>query len=281
MALPADSHVHSEWSWDAQAGDMERTCARAVEIGLPAIAFTEHLDHTVWRLDLAGPYASAQLTSVAGPDGVVLPPAFDAAGYLAAVEHCRDRFPSLRILSGVEMGEPHWHAAACAGVLGQGRFDRVLGSLHCLPDQGGFAEPFDVFRHRDAPGVLREYLAGVVDLVTTSDLFEVLAHIDYPVRFWPEATAGRFAAGAFEEEFRAALRATARSGRALEINTRVPLHGIILTWWREEGGDAVTFGSDAHAPEAVGDGFADAVRMAEAHGFRPGRHPYECWRRAE
>jgi histidinol-phosphatase (PHP family) len=39
VVLPADSHVHTEWSWDAPDGSMERTCARAVEIGLPAIAF--------------------------------------------------------------------------------------------------------------------------------------------------------------------------------------------------------------------------------------------------
>jgi histidinol-phosphatase (PHP family) len=56
VSLPCDSHVHSEWSWDARAvGSMEQSCARAIEIGLPAIAFTEHLDHTVWRIDLEGP----------------------------------------------------------------------------------------------------------------------------------------------------------------------------------------------------------------------------------
>lgn len=50
MMLPADSHVHSEWSWDTggprsgAAGRMRATCAQAVKIGLPAIIFTEHLD---------------------------------------------------------------------------------------------------------------------------------------------------------------------------------------------------------------------------------------------
>jgi histidinol-phosphatase (PHP family) len=44
--LPPDGHVHSEWSWDAIAGSMERSCARAVELGLPSIAFTEHADFT-------------------------------------------------------------------------------------------------------------------------------------------------------------------------------------------------------------------------------------------
>src|SRR6266446_5733836 len=48
MVLPGDSHVHTEWSWDAPNGSMERTCARAVAMGLPAVAFTEHADYTPW-----------------------------------------------------------------------------------------------------------------------------------------------------------------------------------------------------------------------------------------
>jgi histidinol-phosphatase (PHP family) len=93
--------------------------------------------------------------------------------------------------------------------------------------------------------------------------------------------AGPFDPTAFEEEFRHALRATAQSGRALEINTRLPLHATILAWWHEEGGDAVTFGSDAHLPSAVGHGFAAAAQMAEAHGFRPGANPFDLWGRAD
>src|SRR4051812_7223770 len=48
VALPPDNHNHSEWSWDAFAGSMEGSCARAVELGLPSIAFTEHVDLTRW-----------------------------------------------------------------------------------------------------------------------------------------------------------------------------------------------------------------------------------------
>ena len=43
MPLPPDSHVHTEWSWDGK-GSMERCCERAIEVGLPALAFTEHAD---------------------------------------------------------------------------------------------------------------------------------------------------------------------------------------------------------------------------------------------
>jgi histidinol-phosphatase (PHP family) len=256
---------------------MEATCARAVSIGLPAVAFTEHLDHTRWRLDV--PRASDHLKSFAGPDGLVTPPAFDAAGYLEAISRCRSRFPELRILSGLELGEPHRHAAVCADVLAAGQFDRLLGSLHADSDLDfdfDFAEPDLLFARRDAGEVMRDYLTGIAEMVTESDMFSVLAHIDYPVRYWPTDS---FEPSAFEEEFRFALRATAGSGRALEVNTTVPLHAIILRWWREEGGDAITFGSDAHQPDKVGAGFADAAAMAEAFGFGAGLFPYELWPR--
>ena len=280
VSLPPDSHVHSEWSWDARAvGSMEQSCARAIEIGLPAIAFTEHLDHTVWRIELEGRYAMDHLTATAGPDGMLSPPAFDAVGYLEAIARCRDRFPDLRILSGLEMGEPHRHPGACACVLAAGRFDQVLGSLHSLPDRGSFAEPWGIYPHRAAHDVVRDYLAHLITMVAQSDLFSVLAHIDYPIRFWPAGREGPFDPTALEDEFRVALRATAQSGRALEISTRLPLHTTILKWWHEEGGDAVTFGSDAHMASLVGHGFAEAAHMAEAHGYRPGTKPYDLWGR--
>jgi len=279
VTLPADSHVHSEWSWDAPKGSMERTCARAVDLGLPAIAFTEHVDRTVWRVALDAVDADDHLATVATADGRLTPPEFDVSGYLESIETCRERFPSLRILSGLELGEPHWHAEATTKVLGAGRFDRVLGSLHCLPQGDGFAEPPGLYTHRRAADVVREYLAEVARLINDSDVFSVLAHIDYPVRSWP-AQAGPFDANAFEDEFRHALRVLADAGRALEVNTSIPLHSQVVRWWREEGGSAVTFGSDAHDPTALARGFGAAAAMVEAHGFRPGRHPYDLWTRS-
>lgn len=282
MSLPADNHVHSEWSWDARDGSMERSCAEALRLGLPSIAFTEHLDHTVWTAtkeglaDLAPDHPVAVL---ADADGRITPPAFDAVGYLEAVERCRSNFPDLKILSGLEIGEPHWHRGAVDAVLAAGPFDRVLGSLHCLPDRGRFQEPGDLYASRPPGQVVRDYLAEIVRLVASSDVFAIVAHIDYPLRSWPE-TVGPFDSATYEEEFRYALRATADSGRALEVNTVLPPDATILRWWRDEGGDAVTFGSDAHAPRSVAQGFAEAAAMAEAIGFRPSDDLLEPWPRS-
>lgn len=274
MGLPADGHVHSEWSWDALNGSMERTCARAVEIGLPALAFTEHVDLTSWIV-AAGDFADAMQHLIA-PDGLLTPPKFDVDGYLESVQRCRDKFPELRLLTGVEFGQPHWHGAVAAEFIAAGQFERVLGSLHMLPIGEQYFEPVELYKRRRPADVLRDYLTEIPRLVTGSDAFAVLAHIDYAVRYWP----GPFDPRDFEDEFRYALGALADSGRALEVNTALPLDPAILQWWRDEGGEAITFGSDAHQPLVLARGFTEATAVVEAAGFRPGRHPYDYWTRS-
>jgi len=242
---------------------MYRTCARAAAVGLPAVAFTEHADYTTSTI----------------MEGLLTPPELDVDGYLECLRQCRERFPGLRIMSGVELGEPHWHKTAVAALLDAGQFDRVLGSLHCLAFGQQIWETSNHYQSRAAAEVVREYLAEIPRLVDGSDAFSVLAHIDYPLRDWPEG-AGPFDPDAFQEEFRHALGALAHSDRALEINTEGLLYAQIVRWWRDEGGMAVTFGSDAHEPEVLARQFREAAAMAEACGFRPGSRPFDPWPRA-
>jgi len=111
MGLTGDGHVHTEWSWDTggphsdAAGRMEAICRRAVQIGLPALAFTEHLDITRWAIDPED--LLDYLRPLIDENGILSPPLLEADGYLDSVEHCRHAFPELKILSGVEFGQPH------------------------------------------------------------------------------------------------------------------------------------------------------------------------------
>jgi len=271
--LPADNHVHSQWSYDTFGrASMVAGCERALELGLPAVAFTEHLDFSDY-----GPGDAIAAAGIRPGWWDAMRP-LDVTGYLASIEECRHRFPSLRILSGVEAGEPHLFAGSVDAVLAAGSFDRVLGSLHALAWEGGQVNSSSLFRILEPAEVMRRYLAEVVALVEGSGAFEILAHLDYPRRHWP-ASAGPYAESAFEPEYRAVLRALASSGRVLEINTFSPLASVtLLRWWREEGGRAVSFGSDAHVASRVGDKFRRAVEIAEAAGFGRGRDPAGFWR---
>ena len=281
--LPADSHVHSEFSWDTGGpdsparGTMEATCARAVRIGLPALFFTEHLDlEDAWFTDPAD-FADHE-RHLLDAEGRVAVPRFDADGYFESIERCRAAFPQLRIGTGLEFGQPHLRAEAARQQLDLDRFDRIIGSLHTLPVGERRHEPDTLFRRMPAEEVIRRYLAEVPALVAGDEPFEIVTHLDYALRYWPEEQEGPVDPRRFEEESRTALRAVAESGRALEMNTR-RLWPWMPQWWSEEGGRAISFGSDAHTAAALAHGFPEAMAMVEAFGFRPGPDPRDLWRR--
>jgi histidinol-phosphatase (PHP family) len=271
--LPPDNHVHTEWSWDAPAAaSMVRSCEQALAVGVGCVAFTDHLDFTDWtdgdRIAEEGVdprrYSAMRL--------------LDVTGYLAAIEDCRGRFPDLRILSGAEIGEAHMFAASAGVLVARAGFDRVLGSLHAIPFDGRLTAADQLFGVLPAAEVMRRYFAEVVRLIEGSDIFEVLAHLDFPRRNWPQ-NAGPYDETAFEAEYRTLLRALAASGRVLEVNTKSPLASVALMgWWRDAGGRAVSFGSDAHQPWRVGAKFKLAVDVVESAGFRAGRDHFDFWR---
>ena len=242
---------------------MELSCERAIEIGLPAIAFTEHAD---WALVHKGQHS------------------VDLAGYFDAIERCRAKYKGLTILTGVELGEPHWFPKETAEVLAAGPLDQVLGSIHCIRLGGEMvdASQFPERAAEDFPVAVREYFREALAMVDGGQPFETLAHIDYPKRYWLDGAAP-YREQDYEAEIRAVLAAAAATGRVLEVNTTRG-HTLcpditVVRWWREVGGQAVQYGGDAHQPDKVAAGFKVATQMVEAAGFKPARDPMALWRR--
>jgi histidinol-phosphatase (PHP family) len=242
---------------------MDGACRRALELGLSAVAFTEHADF------------------IRGATAV-----FDAEAYYESISQCRSRYPELRILSGVELGEPHNHPVETQALLSRG-FDRVLASVHGVVWDGRFTDACEPgFLSADnADEYFRQYLGEVSALVTSDVEFEVLAHLDYPKRYLPDGV--ECLPSNYEDELRTILRTAARRGVVLELNTtrggdaeRYLCPGLAaLKWWREEGGRAISFGSDAHQPGDLAKGFGLAREIAEAAGFRPSGDMNGFWLR--
>jgi len=208
------------------------------------------------------------------------------AGYHQAVERCRAKFKGLRILSGVEFGEPHWFPEQTRTVLAAGPLDRVLGSIHCvhIAEDTVDASQFRLRPADEQPGAIRDYFQETLAMVESDTPFDTLAHLDYPKRYWPEAMQP-YREEDYKEELRAILTAAARRGLVLEANTTRGEEGklcpglTVLRWWRELGGEAVSFGSDAHRPDKVAGGFELATQVVEAAGFKPAADPMSLWRR--
>ncbi len=170
MTLPADSHVHSEWSWDtggpgsSAAGTMRRTCERAGRIGLPAVVFTEHVDlDDAWR---AGPddFPGAARRHV-NADGYLVAPPLDVDGYLESIDRCRHDFPDLHIMTGVEWGQPHLFEQQARALLDLGSLDRINGSLHTVAVGEDRAEPITLHREWPPEAVVTAYLEEVPRVV--------------------------------------------------------------------------------------------------------------------
>jgi histidinol-phosphatase (PHP family) len=140
------------------------------------------------------------------------------------------------------------------------------------------SEPNTHFLHQDADDVMWAYFEELPRMVAGSSVFEVFTHIDYAVRSWPTEQLGPFDPKRFEDGFRSSMRLLAESGRALEMNTR-RLWSWIPQWWSEEGGEAITFGSDAHTPDSLANGFPEAMLLAEHYGFRAGSRSWDFWLR--
>jgi histidinol-phosphatase (PHP family) len=243
---------------------MEATCSQAKELGLKALAFTEHADYS----ELC--------------EGARL----NVEGYLDTVDRCRKRFPGLVILTGVELGEPHRHLMEVDDVLRRGRFDTVLGSVHSVVSGGATLE-FSELRPEPAIGpdaLMRGYCQELMGLIYGPTQFEVLAHLEYPRRFWP-ATWPRYQSSDYRELFQEVLKAAARRGLVLEFNTTrggSPDRYLcpapeVLQWWREVGGKSLSFGSDAHDPTKVAAGFEGAARLATQAGFEPSLARVGMW----
>ncbi|MGI8847304.1 MAG: PHP domain-containing protein [Candidatus Dormibacteria bacterium] len=284
MSAPVlpDRHVHSQWSWDARYGDMLATCRRAADLGLPAVAFTEHADFTPWE------NGQPRVRGVRIPDNSARTGDLDIVGYWDSIDRCRAACPDLHIESGVELGEAHLFPDRVDAMLGHRPLDRVLGSVHCILLDGVLTDlsAHGLLTATDAPGLFARYLEATLDLVTSAAPFAILAHLDYPKRYWPHAELP-FDERDHEDQLRDVLRALARSGRILEINSsralaapRGPNPGpVIVRWWYEEGGGAVSFGSDAHQPEHLAAGLGDLAAIAEMAGFRGGKDPLAFWTR--
>ena len=150
-------------------------------------------------------------------------------------------------------------------------FDYALGSLHWVGKGSVFTPEYFRCAAQEAFGRYFEEL----ERMTQSGEFEILSHLDVPVRIAFEIY-GSYDPCQFEELIRPVLRNCIDRGIALEVNSGtlrrkagVLTPGLaILEWYAEMGGEHLTMGSDAHRPSDVATGLDVALATAKAAGLR-------------
>ena len=243
-----DCHVHSTCSGDGKAS-VEQMCARAVELGLREIAFTEHLDHNLADLCFG---------------------TLDLNCYCSQIEAGRKQFGDrLSILKGVEFGEPHIYRQELEDLRTRD-LDVVLGVVHWVGDT---IVAVDAFGDSDVEELYHRYFDEVLKAVECGG-FDVFAHFDLVKRFGVKY-AGPFRLEPFREQVTSILVGMIERDIALEMNTSglrqpcgEPFPGPdILKLYRELGGELVTIGSDAHRVEQLGFGLQEGMSLIREVGF--------------
>jgi histidinol-phosphatase (PHP family) len=234
--FPADLHVHSTFSCDAR-DSMETICAAALEKGLTYLGFAEHLDYN--PQDYGFGY-------------------FNYAKYSEEIERLRDKYAGrLRILKGLEFGEPHLHPREFEEQLAHD-YDYILGSIHCLGND--FVGEPKLLEHYNLESFYQTYYEEVRKAVEFGG-FDVLAHLDFPKRYLKKDW--------YDEEFLADLmKLLAQKGIGLEINTSSLRKGLNeccpgidkVGLYVREGGKMLILGSDAHCSADIGSDFERVSR---------------------
>lgn len=247
----SDCHMHTKFSADSDA-DMEEMICAAGKKNLRRICFTEHQD--------IGMESEGERFEV------------DMERYQETVRRLQDKYADrISIGFGVEMGLALEHTEEIRTFLQTWPFDFVIGSVHMI-------DGIDPYLRESFPETDEElysrYFACVLKNVQGAEGFHTLGHLDYVVRYGYTREKD-YSYQKYADVIDAILAELIRRDIALEVNAAGLKYGLpfpnphpdILKRYRELGGEMLTVGSDAHAPQHIAYRYADLEELIRSCGF--------------
>ena len=223
--LRCDLHVHTNYSFDS-VETMEAYALKAIELGLDAICFTDHIDINKHYDTFA---------------------TFDFDGRLKEFEQIKKRYGDrLQLFLGFEMGEPHLHPKETA-FLRTLKPDMIIGSIHYPLDYEANAN----VSHSEYERIYDRYVRQMVE----DGDFDVLGHMDMPKKYHPDYTPD------FPYVCHT-LKLCVQRNIVPEINTSSLRSGAdepmpslrAISYYQSVGGKYVAVNSDSHSVNSLGDG---------------------------
>ena len=254
---PADYHMHTHNSGDSQA-PMESMILSAIEKGLSEICFTEHLD------------INYPLLPDLPPDPFLL----DVDAYHKEFLHYQDKFKDkITLKFGVEIGMQDDCYEENLRVVKENNFDFVIASVHLVDKKDPFYKDF--WEMDTIPNIFDRFFDITLENLKKFTDYDVLGHLDYIARYVPEGD-NTYSYERFREKIDAIFEHLIKNDKGLDVNSKVLGYSdsllpnpcpAALKRYKEMGGKIITFGSDAHKPEAVGCKFEKIVDIAKDCGF--------------
>ncbi len=266
-----DCHTHTHNSFDAENDTVSERCERAIELGIKAMAVTDHCEinrfyeHEYYNVD-----APTEEDVFGYKDSFES----SAAEVTAAKELYKDK---LTLICGVELGQACSDEEACDKVVNDKRLDFVIGSMHELPGRADFY--FLDYRKEDVDKLFREYFDELLKLCVKNK-FDVLGHLTYPLRYIEGDYGIKTDISVYRDNIAAVFETLIKNGKGIEINSSglrqkygkpFPSYEY-LKLYHDMGGKILTFGSDSHSTADIGKGINEVMELAANAGFDKGAY---------
>lgn len=251
-----DLHTHSTFSFDGHFS-AEDMCLSAIEKNVGVLALTEHFD-------VMPGYQDAYYT-------------FRAEERYNDISRLKEKYKDkLKLLNGIELGQPYTNPTACDALIKKYNFDFVLSGAHNLADGSDIYE-IDYKTKPQCEEVMRLYLNEVIKTAQYHD-YDSIAHIDFPLRKMEnpyENDKSAYDLTLYRAEIEKILEIIVQKDKALELNTRglicwhehICPSDWVLKLFKEMGGKYITVGSDSHYSKYVGLGCHKAYEKLKRCGF--------------
>ena len=151
--------------------------------------------------------------------------------------------------------------------------DFVIGSVHMAGEKFHHFDLYYIEKKDETyyHSVIDSYLEDVLRLARWGK-FSVLGHLTLPLRYINENLGEELTFDGHFDQCREIFRALIESGCGIECNTNrghQPLPDApLLKLYREQGGEIITLGSDAHSAEYVGCCIRERQELLRQCGFR-------------
>lgn len=186
-------------------------------------------------------------------------------------QEARESGSDIQVLYAAEFDYVPGRMAEVYTALDREDFDYLIGSIHYV-DDFAFDDPSkkEEWFSRGVDYIWGRYAELLCEFVT-GYRFEIMGHADLPKKFSLFPTDEK----RFLMQMQSIFELAAKKEICMELNTaglrkdvREIYPSLSLLKLAREAGVRITFGSDAHAPEEIGAGLADALILAQEAGYR-------------
>ncbi len=246
-----DYHMHCDFSADSKT-PMIDMIEKSISLGLKEICFTDHVDYDI----------------IGNPNVKV-----DYIKYFNDLNYYKNKYKdSISIKKGIEMGLQDHILDKCSKDINSHEFDFVIASIHSIDRLELFTGDFH--RGKSQKEAYEKYYGRLLDIITKYKDYSVLGHLDLIKRYGNFNTI--LSDNMFKDILEQILKTAIYDGKGIEVNTSCFRYNLpdltpstlILSMYKELGGEIITIGSDSHNTNQVGHKLDVAYEAIKNIGFK-------------